>query len=172
MLLISILEKKESDTSAYEAAKIFFQKKDFYICNVVVGREFPKEGKVLGYWPLAVLEHGLSMYGTFQACGQRENESVIFLHFTTIRLAVDFSDSDGEKIGNSLLVEISQKKHELREKYSFDVKLSGLRSGKYTLGDENLMTALEVALTFTSKLLKVVEEKEFSCVREMKINFL
>ena len=141
MLLISILEKKESDTSAYEAAKIFFQKKDFY-------------------------------YGTFQACGQRENESVIFLHFTTIRLAVDFSDSDGEKIGNSLLVEISQKKHELREKYSFDVELSGLRSGKYTLGDENLMTALEVALTFTSKLLEIVEKKEFLCVREMKINVL
>ena len=170
MLLISILEKKESDTSAYEAAKIFFQKKDFYICNVVVGREFPKEGKVLGYWPLAVLEHGLSMYGTFQACGQRENGRVMFLHFTTIKLAVVFSDSDG--IENPLFVSISQKKHDLKEKYSFDVKLSGLRTGKYSFGDENLMTALEVALAFTSKLLKVVEEKEFSCVREMKINFL
>ena len=172
MLLISIFEKKEPNTSAYETAKILLKKRDLYICNVVVGREFPKEGRVLGYYPLTVLEHGLSMYRTLHACEQRTNESVIFLHFTTIRLAVDFSDSDGEKIGNPLFVSISQKKHDLKEKYSFDVKLSGLRTGKYTFGDENLMTALEVALAFTSKLLKVVEEKEFSCVREMKINVL
>lgn len=149
--------------------KIFFRKQDLYVCEIYVPeQDFPR--KVFGHNPLVVMENALILCTTFPAYEDQDLDVTILLHFRIIKLETDFFTNDRRE-KKKIFVVISQKNHDLEKRYSFDVEFSGLKTYKCSLGDNDLITALEIVLTFTSKYLEFTAIRESLCVHEMKINF-
>lgn len=148
-----------------DVIEIFFAKEgDRYVCSII-GKENNKEYRVLGMFPLIVLENGLSMFNN-----RYRTRGEVVVNFSRIKVVVFFFSASLDQ--KTLNVEISQKEFFVGESYSFNVKFSGIRDGTYVISDNNFFVALELTLHFASTLLGAIKDKKRLSITRMDVEVL